>query len=198
MLVPLALAPWKATLSQVAINIHVARNLWWSRKLWRTSSVARCSNTESVVCRYEIVPPLFVFTSAQNGAIIRHWSPRGKAAGVYWRTAVRNEITPFVFTWNRQRKTFLLYHTLFWFYILFKYKKILTVQSITEDEISKYGKFYKNLLLYKWDAKMIVESQHSLWHCAEFLETTNLEQRWKGNFYHFSHSDDYKLTHKPS
>ena len=87
------------------MKIQEAENLWWFKNARRTSFVARSNNTESIDSLYNTVPPFLVSTSPQNGEIRRRLSPRGNGAGVYWPTATRNEITPFVFTWNHtQRK----------------------------------------------------------------------------------------------
>ena len=94
------LAPQNTTLSQVAMKIHEAENFLWSMNARRTSFVARSSNTGSIDSLYNAVPPFRVSMSPQNGEIRRRLSLRENGAGVYWLTAPRNEITPFVFIWN--------------------------------------------------------------------------------------------------
>ena len=76
-------APKNATLSQVAMKIHEAENLWCFKNARRTSFVARSSNTGSIDSLYNTVPPFLVSTSPQNGEIRRRLSPRGNGAGVY-------------------------------------------------------------------------------------------------------------------
>ena len=87
--------------------------------------------------------------------------------------------------------------TLFRFYIpfFFKRKIILTSRSIMKNLVNIRSSTRIHCKpTYMWDARLHLGSQDCLWHCAEFLETTN-ERRGKGNFY-LCHSEDYKPIHK--